>query len=352
MRVIFNEDHEGYVKFKQRLIESILSRSMKYLYPEPVKNFNTIIDSCLELNEIHVEGRKSRLVLLCFKAQYLGRTKNQFKAGSIVEDIEKQLGSKGDRYLNLLLKVTKGVVQIHQNHFEMAISSFVLAISRLHGLFSEADQKPRYKTLNLAAHYWAAEAYFWQKQYQESERYCTAFEHKAGPLIEEGNIEAKALSAKCKQLGSRIEEKNNQKFFVAKVERKPIIAESIGLKLANVERYRFYNPEAPVKRLDEFWPENDKQTKEIRALGLSIHQNKLSPYNPNRKSGEAPMDFRYRPVKKNQDLLSPLLKSQKRQDELNCSKPLRIEDHKRDHLVTLGRLTSDLRQINHSLDNY
>lgn len=350
--MIFNDDNDGYVKFKQRLIESLLSKATRLLYPDPSKQYNIVLDYLLELNEIHVEGRKSRLIILCFKTQYLARTKNQFRAESIIEDIEKQLGIKDDKYLNLLLKVTKGIVKLHHNNIESAISNLTLAIARLHWLLGESDMKPRYKTLNLAANYWTAEAYFWKKQYEEATRYSTALEERSLMLTGLNLPEVEILTKTNELLKEKIDLKCSKKYDIHKVVRQPLIDHSIGLKLANIERYRFYNPEAPVKQLDEFWPENDKQSKQIRALGQSIHLNKFSPYGQNKKgSTQTPtMDFRYRPASR--ELSKNTSQKHHQIDDLVCSRPAAVEDHKRDHLVVLGKLASDLREINKSLDDY
>lgn len=351
VRVIFHDDNTGFVKFKQRLIESLLAKSTRFLYPEPSKQYSTILDYLIELNEIHVEGRKSRLVIMCFKAQYLARTRNQFRAESMVDDIEKQLGKKDDKYLNILLKVTRGIIKIHQNHFESAISNFTLAIARLHWLLGESDMKPRYKILNLAAHYWTAEAFYWKKHYDEATRYSTALEEKVHLLTGMDNPEVDIFKHKNEWLKEKIDEKCCRKYDIHKVIRQPLIEQSIGLKLANVEGYRFYNPEAPVKRLDEFWPENDKQCKQIRALGQSIHHTKYSPYNLSKKQPSPAMDFRYHPASRDLEK-SGSKKRNGREDDIDCTRPSAIDGHKRDHLVVLGRLTSDLRDINRSLDDY
>lgn len=348
--MIFNEDHEGYVKFKQRLIESLLSKAHTFAYPDATKDYGRVLDMLLELNEIHIEGRKSKLVTLCFRAQHLARTRNQFSAEALVQEIERNL-TRDDKYLGILLKVSKGIVKIHLNQFEAAISELLMAISRIRALMLEKNVKPRYTSLLLIANYWTGEAYFWKKQYKEALKYCTAIEEQHSKISQTQSRDAFAVLTKNELLLQKIDEKCCKKYQVDKVVKKPVVDHSIGLKLANVEGYRFYNPEAPVKHLDEYWPEDDKQTKKIRALGKSINHNKLSPYTLGKKGSDLPamMDYRYRPASKEPALKISRPKSGAIEFDDICSRPSTVEGQTRDHAVMMNKLASNLREINSQL---
>lgn len=321
------------------------------MFPTPQKTYLCILEKLLEINEIHYEGRESRLLILCHKVMYLSRTKNQFRAERLIDDIEVELDPKSDSYLFLLAKVCRGLVLLNLGKPEEAKVFFVSVISSVHETSKKQKVERKNLVLYYSSHYWTAYSCHFLKQYTEAAKYCDAIVSflNDDPIIETDSEMKAILNSAYVMLGD-IDERCNKKFRVEHYMRKDAVDILTGVTLRNVEGYQFYNSSVPVKKLDEFWPENDKESRMIRALGKSINANKLSPYQSAKPKGQLiTIDFREHPVCSPVKPKKLVVPSSGKLNDLACSKPLEVASHENDHKVALGLLLTDLKQINNEL---
>lgn len=321
------------------------------MFPTPQKTYLCILEKLLEINEIHYEGRESRLLILCHKVMYLSRTKNQFRAERLIDDIEVELDPKSDSYLFLLAKVCRGLVLLNLGKPEEAKVFFVSVISSVHETSKKQKVERKNLVLYYSSHYWTAYSCHFLKQYTEAAKYCDAIVSflNDDPIIETDSEMKAILNSAYVMLGD-IDERCNKKFRVEHYMRKDAVDILTGVTLRNVEGYQFYNSSVPVKKLDEFWPENDKESRMIRALGKSINANKLSPYQSAKPKGQLiTIDFREHPVGPPVKPKKLVIHSSGKLNDLACSKPLEVASHENDHKVALGLLLTDLKQINNEL---
>lgn len=349
LRVIFGEDYDGYANFRHRLAESVLSKSSPLLFPQAQKKYLAVLDKLLEINEIYVEGRKTRMMLLCQKAIYLSRSKNQFMAEQLVEDIRSELDAKEDRYLKLAVKYASGHVNLNQNKLDLAAVNFISVISDLYDSSHDIKAKKRFQLLYIGSIYWMAKCHHLKKQYGETTKYCDKLLTFLSSSPEfEGDEECQAYYTAANCMLADIEDRCNKKMDIEHVVRQDAVEKHTGIKLQNVAGYRFYNPTTTVKTLDEFWPEFDKQSTSIRAIGKNICASKYSPYKGSNATSNKVVDYRQRPSQKHAPF-KHFDDRTKRENALPCSPPTKVDSHLNDHLVTVGRLTSELKSINSRL---
>ena len=346
---MFDDDYDGYVNFRHRLVESVISKCHAMLFDVPKKTYLTVLDKLMEINEIYVEGRMTMLTILCHKAVYLSRTKNQFRAEFLVDEIKKDLQQNSDSFLKVLVKYAIGHIAMNQNRIDDAIVSFIYVISELFNTIQEDKTKKRYQLLYCSAIYWLSKCHHLKKQYQDAAKYSKKLIStiETNPESEsDGELQSYHRAATC--MLADIDDRFNKKYAIEHVVRNDAVDPYTGIKLQNVVGYRFYNPVTTVKALDEFWPENDKQSSQIKAIGKSLYSTKLSPYKEHVNKHQKLVDLRHKPLIKESHISHLESKSNKKQG-LPCSPPAKVDSHLNDHLVTVGALTSELRLLNSTL---
>ncbi len=326
-------DSEGFVKFRQKLVEKILANTFDQVFPIGAKGYNTILDGLLQLNSIFIEGRKTRIFIDLERAIYLSRTKSPYIAEQILSQAVREIIPKEDKILHLKSRYAKGLILEGQNKIEDALIELIGVIMQVSNMIKQSSSKSilkrEYHLYAFASYYYIASCYKQKRWFDEAIKYCKMgfelFEQHLGHFeadssfrsiyAELANLENDTeeciarnmrIKRKFKELRveppPQLEPRKNTDYkdveiirvpdFVAQVEHKTkssldtsskrqlnsLIDPKIGIKMRNWQLYEFYKPSAPLKLLDEFSLEHDKKTADMRALGYHITESKFAPY--------------------------------------------------------------------------